>query len=150
MEEWRCLAKRTREVNEAAPVDVRKKRRFRVDRKKNPRLPGNLGTLACMDGSRGSHYSLMPLRWIPENGDLDQSAERKGVYWSQRLASTSSIFFWTTVKNIPWNTLQLIEFKFQRDILGAVRAVIIRKTAASDLHILAHVDAPCVVRVAAE
>lgn len=46
--------------------------------------------------------------------------------------------------------LQLVELELERHVLRAVGAVVIRETAAGDLHVLAHIDAPGVVRVAAE
>jgi hypothetical protein len=46
--------------------------------------------------------------------------------------------------------LQLIKLEFERDVLGAVGAVVVGEAAAGHLHVLAHVDAPRVVRVARE
>ena len=47
-------------------------------------------------------------------------------------------------------TLQLVELKLQRNILTAFGAVEVGKAAAGHGHVLAHVDAPCVVGVAGE
>ena len=44
----------------------------------------------------------------------------------------------------------LVELEFETHILGAVSAVIAAETTAFDLHVLAHVNAPDVVRVAGE
>ena len=41
--------------------------------------------------------------------------------------------------------LQLVELEFERHVFGAVGAVVVRETAAGDLHVLAHIDAPGVV-----
>jgi hypothetical protein len=44
----------------------------------------------------------------------------------------------------------LVELEFQRHVLAAFGAVVIRESAAFHGHVLAHVDAPGVVRVAGE
>jgi hypothetical protein len=44
----------------------------------------------------------------------------------------------------------LIQFKLQGHVLAAFGAVVIREAATFDRHVFAHVDAPCVVRVARE
>lgn len=44
--------------------------------------------------------------------------------------------------------LQLVQLKLQGHVLATIAAVVIGEAAARHLHVLAHVDAPCVVRVA--
>lgn len=46
--------------------------------------------------------------------------------------------------------LQLVQLELEGDVLTAVPAVVVREAAAGDTHVLAHVDGPCVVGVAAE
>ncbi len=43
-----------------------------------------------------------------------------------------------------------VQLIFEKDVLGAVAAIVVREAAASHMHVLAHVDAPRVVGVAGE
>lgn len=46
--------------------------------------------------------------------------------------------------------LHLVELELERDVFGALVAVVVAETTAFDLHVLAHVYAPRIVRVAGE
>jgi hypothetical protein len=55
--------------------------------------------------------------------------------------------------NLPENKvipLQLIKFVFERNILRAVRTVVVGEAAAAHFHVFAHVYTPRVVRVSGE
>lgn len=50
----------------------------------------------------------------------------------------------------PSRELELVQLELEGDVLAAIAAVVVREAAAGDAHILAHVDGPGVVGVAAE
>lgn len=110
-------------------------------------------TLILMSKKKGIAREMQCDRWVSvhekirrslSRGEARKCSEAKAVSLSPQINPEGQSF----EDNSQPSRLPLVQFVLERDVLGAVGAVVVREAAARHRHVLAHVDAPGVVAVA--